>query len=92
MCLRMVGTGRISPSPGHFGYRKQLIPCVAAGRTPLMGATRYADVDVVRYLVEQGADVRAVDSRGRTALSIATEERKFEVVEIPTRMSSDQEK
>jgi ankyrin repeat protein len=57
-----------------------------------MGAAPYGDDDVVRYLVEYGAEVQAVDSRGRTALSSATEERKSEVVEFLTRMSSDQEK
>ncbi len=40
----------------------------AAGRTPLMAASRVFFADVVRLLIERGANVNARDARGRTAL------------------------
>lgn len=39
--------------------------------TPLMFAARKDDVDVLRYLIGNGADVQAVDWHGRTALDHA---------------------
>jgi ankyrin repeat protein len=46
----------------------------ADGTTALMSATRAGEVEAVRLLLEQGAQVHAKDAQGRTALDIAQEE------------------
>jgi ankyrin repeat protein len=43
-----------------------------AGYTPLMAATRGGDLDTIRFLIDQGADVRAKTKSGYTALYGAT--------------------
>ncbi|MEO5775512.1 MAG: ankyrin repeat domain-containing protein [Flavobacterium sp.] len=41
------------------------------GLTPLMFAARYNKVDIIKYLLERGADKKVKDSRGNTALKYA---------------------
>ncbi|MFD2564513.1 ankyrin repeat domain-containing protein [Aquimarina rubra] len=41
------------------------------GKTPLMYAARYNRVDIIRLLVEEGAYLKARDSRGNTAMKFA---------------------
>jgi ankyrin repeat protein len=65
-----------------------------AGRTPLMAAAGYngrAPGDktvgsrgyrVVQYLIEQEADIRAVDDEGRTALDVAQAENYHDIVTL----------
>jgi ankyrin repeat protein len=42
-----------------------------SGMTPLMLAAAFNDVEMVRYLMEEGADVNTVDKYGMTALDYA---------------------
>ncbi len=41
------------------------------GMTPLMFAARYNKVDIIKYLLERGADKEAKDEKGYTALKYA---------------------
>lgn len=41
------------------------------GLTPLMFAARYNKVDILKYLLEKGADKQIKDERGNTALKYA---------------------
>ncbi|ADV45410.1 ankyrin repeat domain-containing protein [Nitratifractor salsuginis] len=42
-----------------------------SGMTPLMLAAAFNDVEMVRYLMEEGAEINAVDKYGMTALDYA---------------------
>ena len=42
-----------------------------SGMTPLMLASAFNDVDMVKYLIEEGADINSVDKYGMTALDYA---------------------
>jgi hypothetical protein len=52
------------------------------GTTALMFAVRHQDFEAVKELITWGADVSAVDSYGRTALSYAQEEPRPEMVKL----------
>ena len=41
------------------------------GMTPLMYAARYNNLEILKYLVENGADFKIKDARGNTALKYA---------------------
>ena len=41
------------------------------GMTPLMYAARYNQVEIINYLLQQGAELNIVDSHGYTALKYA---------------------
>lgn len=41
------------------------------GLTPLMYAARYNQVEIINYLLQQGADIKIKDSHGFTALKYA---------------------
>lgn len=41
------------------------------GMTPLMIASRYNNVEMIKILLEKGADISAKDERGNTALKYA---------------------
>jgi uncharacterized protein len=47
-----------------------------SGETALMYAARYSSSDVVKLLLDGGAEVNARDKEGRTALSIAEEDKE----------------
>ena len=53
-----------------------------SGLTALHVAAIYENEDVVRYLALRGADLRAVDARGRTPLDVALRERHGGVAAI----------
>lgn len=53
-----------NPNAGLYGRLYE-------GSTPLMVASKKDHIDVVKLLVERGADVRMKDNTGRTALEIA---------------------
>ena len=53
----------------------------AFGYTALIYAARVGPLEVVRLLVEAGADVNAQDSNGNTALSIALQRDRSEIAE-----------
>jgi ankyrin repeat protein len=50
--------------------------------TPLMNATERKKIDVMRLLLEKGADVNAVDKRGFTSLHRACEMGNVEAVKL----------
>ena len=48
--------------------------------TPLIRAAQYGDVNMVKYLVDRGADVSVVDTTGYTALKYAEDAKAEEVI------------
>lgn len=55
---------------------------VDAGYTGLHLAVRSTDKEMIEYLVEQGANIQALDSQGKTPLDIARETNQPEIVEL----------
>ena len=56
-----------------------------AGRTPLMSATAYGHINIVRFLLENGADINTKDTHnGWTALMFSTgfENEEFEIAQM----------
>jgi len=53
-----------------------------SGLTPLMCATCYGRVEVVKYLLEKGADKNAVESKGLSALDFARKMNKKTVLKL----------
>lgn len=51
------------------------------GLTPLMFAARYNKVDILKYLLEKGADKQIKDERGNTALKYAEYSKSQEAVD-----------
>jgi ankyrin repeat protein len=54
----------------------------ADGRTPLMHALRYSDMDVIEILIKAGADLDIRDKEGNTALMMAELNQSSKVVNI----------
>ena len=52
------------------------------GLTPLMLAARYNKVDILKYLLEKGADKQIKDERGNTALKYAEFSKAQEALEF----------
>ena len=52
------------------------------GTTALMMATQKATPEMVRYLLDQGAEVNVRDKWGRTALDVATRNEDTSVVTL----------
>ncbi len=52
------------------------------GLTPLMFAARYNKIDILRYLMEKGADKDIKDERGNNALKYAENSKSVEAVEF----------
>lgn len=52
------------------------------GLTPLMLAARYNKVEILKYLVEKGADKQVKDERGYTALKYAENSKSTEALEF----------
>ncbi len=53
-----------------------------SNETPIMSATWSGHAKVIKVFIEKGADVNAVDSKGRTALTIATDKKHSEIIEM----------
>ncbi|MFZ2899303.1 MAG: ankyrin repeat domain-containing protein [Saprospiraceae bacterium] len=51
-------------------------------RTPLINATFYGKIGLMRWLIEKGADVDAQDKNGYTALHFAAQEVKPDCIQI----------
>jgi len=58
------------------------------GWTPLMGASLYGELEVVRELVASGADSSMTDTQGRSALGLAKQARKQDIVAYLAGLSS----
>src|SRR5690606_11293506 len=54
----------------------------ARGRSALHEAALAGNVEIVRQLLDAGADAAAVDEDGRTALDLAVQERRWPVVAV----------
>lgn len=52
------------------------------GLTPLMLAARYNKIEILKYLVEKGADKKIQDERGNTALKYAENSKSTEALEF----------
>ncbi|MGC4041335.1 MAG: ankyrin repeat domain-containing protein [Flavobacterium sp.] len=52
------------------------------GLTPLMFAARYNKVEILKYLVEKGADKQIKDERGNTAMKYAENSKSVEAIEF----------
>lgn len=52
------------------------------GLTPLMFAARYNKIEILKYLVEKGADKKIKDERGLTALKYAENSKSTEALEF----------
>jgi len=59
--------------------------------TPLMFAARFGHVDVVQYLLSQGADASLVNDEGRTAAELAKHWGQDDVVKVLLGTGSDRE-
>jgi ankyrin repeat protein len=53
-----------------------------SGMTPLMLAAAFNDTEMVKYLLEEGAELNGVDSYGMTALDYARKMRQKQVQEL----------
>ncbi len=60
----------------------QLIGADATGWTALMFASSNEKVDLVKYLILQGADVNLKAKDGTTALSLAIKEKNEEIIKM----------
>ncbi|MCF6130655.1 ankyrin repeat domain-containing protein [Flavobacterium wongokense] len=52
------------------------------GLTPLMFAARYNKVEIIKYLLEKGADKKLKDERGNTAMQYAENSKSMEALEF----------
>lgn len=66
------------------------LPVNRHGLTPLMHAARAGNLEIVKLLVEAGADINLRDEEGGTALSIAGEEGNLEVYEYLRERASEE--
>jgi ankyrin repeat protein len=61
------------------------------GVTPLNYAAANGNIDIIRLMVEEGADVNQVDVRGNTPLSSAKKAGKTEAVELLIELGATEE-
>ncbi|KAI0406470.1 heterokaryon incompatibility protein-domain-containing protein [Xylaria palmicola] len=61
-------------------YSANIVGC--DGRLPLHCAAEFESILVVQFLLDQGADPRVVDKDGRTALQVAEENGRLDVVRL----------
>ena len=52
------------------------------GNTPLMWAVKIDSYDVVKYLLDKGANIELVNKDGKTARDIALENAKNKILEL----------
>ena len=55
------------------------------GQTPLMAAAQYGHTDIVRFLLDKGADAHAKDAYGQTAVDTAAKHGHKLAVELLAR-------
>lgn len=65
-----------------FGaYLAQIDAKSKKGLTPLMAAAKGGNLEIVRFLLERGADVNARNEYGKTALRLAALDHRDDVVD-----------
>jgi ankyrin repeat protein len=69
-------------TPAQHRLAPLLAACTTDGRTPLHIASVYGFTDVVRVLLEFGADPRALDQDGRTPLAVACTAHCLETLQV----------
>ncbi len=74
ICIKMKSLASLK----YFVKRKANLEGECTGKTPLMYACKYGQLNAVKYLVENGASIETTN-RGRTALDYA---KKYEQQEI----------
>ena len=52
---------------------------ICANKTPLMYAAKLGKLEMLKYLIEQGANINAVSTKGKTALSYSIEYKRPEI-------------
>lgn len=79
---------RHASSIGHFGTVKILLENYKTSkettdtedRTPLCLASKYGNLEIVKYLLEKGADIEAKDKNGMSPLILASKNGNLEIV------------
>lgn len=78
----------VAISKGDFGKVQQLVGTGtnvnqkdSSGKTPLMYAVLYKKSEIVTYLIQNGASVRAVDVRGFSVMDYALDSNSEEIVQ-----------
>jgi len=62
------------------------------GRTPLMLAAERGKIEVVRLLIECGADIHLTNKKGKTAVYVARERQHYDIAALLTEYSSEKRK
>ena len=59
------------------------------GRTPLINAAFYGNMDLLKWLISEGADVNARDKKGYAALHFSVQENKSDCVNLLLKSKAD---
>ncbi|MDG1228212.1 MAG: ankyrin repeat domain-containing protein, partial [Polaribacter sp.] len=65
----------------YFAEKEANLEKDCPGKTPLMYAVKYGQLEMVKYLVNKGAKITTETSRGKTALDYAEKYDQYEIAE-----------